>query len=309
MIENFNKYKDKLRQLKENPGAVFGLLYPYILLTILVVGIYYLGNINNVERQTVPPDIREIKTETDLKLQEPRTVPPVDIIKMSKPTDELIAKGKTIFTNICSTCHGTEGNGQGPGAAGLNPPPRNFTQNEGWINGRTISDMYTTLMEGIPNSGMVAYENLTPEEKLDVIHYIRSTFMKDPPVDSESDLETLDQQYNLSAGVKLPGQIPIEYAEEFIIKENEAKIKKVDKAVNLIMKESNTNSAKLFNEVTNDAHTALSYLVNSDSWRKSESTFVDFLTVNVNQDGFNGTVFNLSDSEWNTLYNYLIKII
>jgi len=309
MIENFNKYKDKLSQLKENPGAVFGLLYPYILLTILVVGIYYLGNINNVERQTVPPDIREIKTETDLKLQEPRTVPPVDIIKMSKPTDELIAKGKTIFTNICSTCHGTEGNGQGPGAAGLNPPPRNFTQNEGWINGRTISDMYTTLMEGIPNSGMVAYENLTPEEKLDVIHYIRSTFMKDPPVDSESDLETLDQQYNLSAGVKLPGQIPIEYAEEFIIKENEAKIKKVDKAVNLIMKESNTNSAKLFNEVTNDAHTALSYLVNSDSWRKSESTFVDFLTVNVNQDGFNGTVFNLSDSEWNTLYNYLIKII
>ena len=306
---NIDELKKKFGEIKETPAAVLGLLYPYILIIILAIGIFYLSNVNNIERQTVPPNVLEVKAANDIALQEPKTVPPIDIMKMSKPTDELIAKGKTIFTNVCSTCHGTEGNGKGPGAAGLNPPPRNFTQNNSWVNGRTISDMYTTLMEGIPNSGMVAYENLTPEEKLDVIHYIRSTFMKDPPVDSESDLETLDQQYNLSAGVKLPGQIPIEYAEEFIIKENEAKIKKVDKAVNLIMKESNTNSAKLFNEVTNDAHTALSYLVNSDSWRKSESTFVDFLTVNVNQDGFNGTVFNLSDSEWNTLYNYLIKII
>lgn len=306
---NINELKNKLNEIKKTPAAVLGLLYPYILIIILAIGIFYLSNINNIERQTVPPNVSEVKEVNDIALQEPKTIPPIDIMKMSKPTDERIAKGKTIFSNICSTCHGTEGNGEGPGAAGLNPPPRNFTQNEGWINGRTISDMYTTLMEGIPNSGMVAYENLTPEDKLDVIHYIRSTFMKDPPVDSESDLEALDQQYNLSAGVKLPGQIPIEYAEEFIIKENEAKIKKVDQAVNLIKKESSTSSAKLFNEVTKDAHTALSYLVNSDSWRKSESAFVDFLTVNVNQDGFNGTVFNLSDTEWNTLYNYLIKII
>lgn len=306
---NIDELKNKLNEIKETPAAVLGLLYPYVLIIILAIGIFYLSNINNIERQTVPPNVSEVKEVNDISLQEPKTIPAIDIMKMSKPTDKLIAKGKTIFTNICSTCHGTEGNGQGPGAAALNPPPRNFTQNDGWINGRTISDMYTTLMEGIPNSGMTAYENLTPEDKLGVIHYIRSTFMKDPPVDSKSDLEALDQQYNLSAGVKLPGQIPIENAEELIIKENEAKIKKVDQALSLIKKESNTSSAKLFNEVTNNAHTALSYLVNSDSWRKSESTLVDFLTVNVNQDGFNGTVFNLSDSEWNALYNYLIKII
>jgi mono/diheme cytochrome c family protein len=306
---NIDELKKKFGEIKETPAAVLGLLYPYILIIILAIGIFYLSNVNNIERQTVPPNVLEVKAANDIALQEPKTVPPIDIMKMSKPTDELIAKGKTIFTNVCSTCHGTEGNGKGPGAAGLNPPPRNFTQNNSWVNGRTISDMYTTLMEGIPNSGMVAYENLTPEDKLGVIHYIRSTFMKDPPVDSKSDLEALDQQYNLSAGVKLPGQIPIEYAEDFIIKENEAKIKKVDKALSLIKKESNTSSAKLFQEVTNNTQIALSYLVNSDSWRKSESALINFLTVNMNQDGFNGTVFNLSDSEWNALYNYLIKII
>lgn len=309
MIENFNKYKDKLSQLKTNPGAVFGLLYPYILLIILAVGIYYLSNINNVQRQTVPPDIREVKTETDLKIQEPKTVPPIDIMKMSKPASDLISNGKTIFNNTCSTCHGEQGNGKGPGAASLNPSPRNFTQNEGWINGRTISGMYTTLQEGVANSAMVAYDYLTPEQKLSVIHYIRSEFMNNPPEESVSDLEALDQQYNLSEGVQLPGQIPIEYAEEFIIKENESKIKKVDDALSLIKKNSNLGSVKLLTKVAGDLHLAISSLVNSSSWKKNESTFIDFLTINVNQNGFNGIIFNLNDYEWNTLYNYLIKII
>ncbi|MEJ2494010.1 MAG: cytochrome c [Ignavibacteriaceae bacterium] len=309
MIENFKKYTDKLSQLKTSPGAVFGLLYPYILLLILAVGIYYLNNINNVERQTVPPDIREVKTGTDLKLQEPRTVPPIDIMKMSKPTSELISNGKTIFNNTCSTCHGEQGNGKGPGAAGLNPSPRNFTQDEGWINGRTISGMYTTLQEGISNSAMVAYDYLTPEQKLSVIHYIRSEFMSNPPEDSESDLEALDQQYNLSEGVRLPGQIPIEYAEEFIIKENDSKIKKIYETISLIKKNSSSGSVKLLTRVTGDLHLAISSLVNSNSWKKNESTFVEFLTINVNQNGFNGILFNLNDSEWDTLYNFLVKII
>jgi len=306
---DLEKYKEQLNLLKENPGMVFGLLYPYLLVIILAVGIYYLTNIGNVTQQNIPPDIREVKPVSDLTLKQPQSVPPIDILKMSKPTDELIAKGKVIFNNVCSACHGAEGTGTGPGAAGLNPAPRNFTQNENWINGRTISGIYTTLQEGIPNSGMIAYDYLTPEDKLSVIHFIRSSFMIDPPVDSDSDLESLDQLYNLSAGVELPGQIPTKNAEEFLIEENTSKIKHVDEAISMIKKDSNSSSAKLLNEVTGDLNLALSSLANSDSWRKSESALVDFLTVNVNQNGFNGSVFNLSNTQWDALYNYLIKII
>ncbi len=32
-----------------------------------------------------------------------------------------------IFTARCSLCHGAKGEGNGPASAGLNPPPRNFT--------------------------------------------------------------------------------------------------------------------------------------------------------------------------------------
>lgn len=39
----------------------------------------------------------------------------------------LIAKGRQMYEQRCVTCHGEEGNGKGPAGAGLQPPPRNFT--------------------------------------------------------------------------------------------------------------------------------------------------------------------------------------
>jgi mono/diheme cytochrome c family protein len=37
------------------------------------------------------------------------------------------AKARETFNQRCSTCHGTDGKGSGPGAATLNPKPRDFT--------------------------------------------------------------------------------------------------------------------------------------------------------------------------------------
>jgi mono/diheme cytochrome c family protein len=39
-----------------------------------------------------------------------------------------LAKGKETFKMICANCHGEGGKGDGPGGAGLNPPPRDFTK-------------------------------------------------------------------------------------------------------------------------------------------------------------------------------------
>jgi mono/diheme cytochrome c family protein len=41
-----------------------------------------------------------------------------------------LAKGKETFKMFCETCHGASGKGDGPGAAGLQPPPRDFTKGE-----------------------------------------------------------------------------------------------------------------------------------------------------------------------------------
>lgn len=38
-----------------------------------------------------------------------------------------VAAGKEKFTMFCVTCHGESGKGDGPGGAGLQPPPRDFS--------------------------------------------------------------------------------------------------------------------------------------------------------------------------------------
>ena len=77
-----NKLFQKIKEdFSSNPGAVFGLLYPYVLVIILIIGIIYLSNINQVARQSVPPIIPDSTTALrDLEVKKARTIPPVDVL-------------------------------------------------------------------------------------------------------------------------------------------------------------------------------------------------------------------------------------
>jgi mono/diheme cytochrome c family protein len=304
---SYSNYKDKIDEIKQNHGMLFGLIYPYILVIILAVGIYYLANEANVAQQKVPPLTAQPVIITDLTLQQPKVISPVDINKISVPTTELIAIGSKIYKTTCAACHGDEGTGTGLGSVGLNPAPRNFTKHEGWKNGETITGIYTTLQEGIPNSSMISYDFLTPEENFSLAHYIRSEFIDDAPIDDETDLAGLEILYNLSAGKKVAGQMPIESAMKFIVKEQNYKFEKITEVV----EDLNTNSrtSQLLKNVTDDLQLALSALENSNQWRGSEDLLIKFLTTNVNQNGFNGKIFNLNSDEWNTLYNYFNNVL
>ncbi len=305
-----NKLFQKIRKdFTSNPGAVFGLIYPYILIIIVIIGIIYLSNINQVARQSVPPIIPDsTAAPKDLEVKKARTIPPVDVFEISKPTQQLIQEGQKTFTTVCASCHGENGTGTGPASVGLNPAPRNFTKDENWVNGRTISGMFTTLQEGIPNSAMISYDFLPPKERFAVIHYIRSTFMQNPPQDSRDDLAALDQTYNLSSGMEIPAQIPVAEAMDLILKENQGKINKLNSVYEMINKSRNS-SAVLFKNVTSDSKLALSSLIKSDSWNENRNLFEHFVTVNVNQNGFNGRIFNLTAAQWDELYKYLKQVI
>ena len=297
--------KEQIEKLKENPGTAFGLLYPFVLVIILVIGFYYLSNEANVAQQNIPPAVGLKKAVVeDLTIQQPKKIPPIDVYTIAEPTPELIAIGKKIFTTTCAACHGEDGAGAGPGAVGLNPAPRNFTSNEGWINGQTLSGIFTTLTDGIPNSGMIAYDFLTPKERFALAHYIRKEFISNPPKDDEFDLMGLDALYNLSEEMDIPGQIPVKSAMKLIIDENSSKVQKAKNALNKIMKDR-TARPVLLNKVTDDLNLAISALANSNKWKANKESLESFLTLNVNQNGFNGEIFNLSQSEWDLLYNYL----
>lgn len=300
--------KERFDHARENPGTLFGFIYPYILVVILGVGLYYLPNIAMVAQQNVPPSTLEVPEVADLNIQQPKLVPPVDLKKISKLAAELLEKGKKLYTINCTSCHGETGTGTGPGSIGLNPAPRNFTVHEGWKNGETLSGIYTSIEEGLEGSSMVAYDFLMPEEKFALAHYIRTEFITDPPEVNETELKTLDALHNLSAGTQQPGQIPTETSMEIIAGEYQENKQVIISTVEKINQDE-SEAGKLFVDVTNDLHLALSALSNSDNWRGSVDSFKKFLTSNMNQNGFNGGLFSLSQNEWNSLYQYCAGLL
>ena len=68
--------------------------------------------------------------------------------------------------------------------------------------------MYKTVQEGILKNGMAAYEYLPPEDRVAMIHHIR-TFAEFPEITDEEIFLQLDITYNLSAGLTVPNQIPV----------------------------------------------------------------------------------------------------
>lgn len=52
-----------------------------------------------------------------------------------------------MFTQRCTPCHGTAGHGDGPGAAALNPKPRNYTDTN-WQKSVKDDDIKKTILYG-----------------------------------------------------------------------------------------------------------------------------------------------------------------
>lgn len=75
----------------------------------------------------------------------------------------MAAEGKSIFMANCVACHG--GNGEG----GIGP---NLTD-KFWIHGGAINDIFRTVKYGVPDKGMVPWEQtLTPGQIAEVSSYI-----------------------------------------------------------------------------------------------------------------------------------------
>jgi mono/diheme cytochrome c family protein len=303
-----NGKKNIFEDLKAHPVKILGLIYPYILIIGVGIGMFYYSKLDKIGMNKIPPVISDTTSGIkDLTLKEPSVTPKADVVELVKPSQALIAKGKTLFTTNCVSCHGANGKGDGAAAASLTPKPRNFTSNKGWINGPKISGIYKTLSEGITGSAMVAFGTLTPEDKFSLAQYIRSTFVQNPPAVTQDEITDLEQTYHLAQGETNPGQIPIKDAMMFVEKEGHLKYQEVKNVLNQITSDSNNNGAVIFDRVTNNKIRALSVLSSTNEWHSNEQAFIDLVVNELSEDGFNDNVHSLTDSEWNTLYTYMSK--
>lgn len=89
---------------------------------------------------------------------------------------ETIEKGKALYNGkgTCFNCHGKDGLGNGPAAAGLDPAPRNF-QHHGFWRHRTEGEIFWVIKYGSPGTSMIGFgDQLSDEEIWTIIQYERT---------------------------------------------------------------------------------------------------------------------------------------
>jgi mono/diheme cytochrome c family protein len=96
----------------------------------------------------------------------------------------VLNRGMTTFKTYCASCHGVQGDGNGPAGKGLIPPPRNFTTPFIMFKFASVTanelptddDLVRTVTRGLHGTAMLQWS--VPEQRLrEVIQYIK-TFSK-----------------------------------------------------------------------------------------------------------------------------------
>jgi mono/diheme cytochrome c family protein len=71
--------------------------------------------------------------------------------------DGIPEEALNLFGTVCAACHGTDGSGNGPAAASLNPKPRNYTD-AAWQASVTDDDLRKIILlggQGVGKSAMM----------------------------------------------------------------------------------------------------------------------------------------------------------
>jgi cbb3-type cytochrome oxidase cytochrome c subunit/cytochrome c2 len=137
--------------------------------------------ISDEERLAV---IQYIKTFSDRWQKEPVN-PPIAISPEPAVTAASIKRGQQHFNQICFTCHGKDGKGDGPLAASLTDTwghavtPANFTLPAGAPGGVKLghdsTHIFKTIMTGVGGTPMPAFaDTFKPKEVWDIVHFVQS---------------------------------------------------------------------------------------------------------------------------------------
>ncbi|HSD88351.1 MAG TPA: cytochrome c [Kofleriaceae bacterium] len=89
------------------------------------------------------------------------------------PTPKLLETGKSVYNINCAACHGEAGDGKGPVAFSIKPPPRNFKKDP-FKAGDGVGEIFKTVTSGLPNTKMVGYPQLTEEQRWALAYYVRA---------------------------------------------------------------------------------------------------------------------------------------
>lgn len=82
-----------------------------------------------------------------------------------------VAKGATLYAQVCSSCHGATGNGDGPAGKDLDPEPIAFSDHER-AQSRSVMALYQVISQGVSGTSMVSFAALPDEDRWALAFYI-----------------------------------------------------------------------------------------------------------------------------------------
>lgn len=78
----------------------------------------------------------------------------------------LAETGQELFDRHCQVCHGPQGEGNGPGAQGLDPPPRDLTLRP-YKHGCGRGPIRRTITEGVSGTGMPSFGKTLSQDEIE----------------------------------------------------------------------------------------------------------------------------------------------
>ncbi len=308
-MKDVNEPKPEIdfRDLIRKPEKLFGYSYLYFLAALVFLGVLYVWNLTVVGKNGVPAAAPADSVAMDIPLVMPAVLPPIDVMQAGVSSPAAVDRGRDLFKANCVACHGEGGKGDGPSALTLNPAPRNFTSLQGWKNGAKVSQIYKTLQEGIPGTGMASYGYLPPADRFALAHYVR-TFAQGQPMDSPDDLRQLETLYQLSQGVNRPGQIPVAKAKRIVIAEGSAEVRRATALVKSLESDDADGGARLLRSVSADKERAVTALVIHGPEYPGLDAFIRTVSADPLLYGLKPAVNDLSREEWGSLFNYIASL-
>lgn len=299
MKKLFDYFHDEIdfKEIIKHPSRWFGYSFVWFFIIIFAFSVAFLNNLDYFQNNVTPfenPDSTKLFKDIELRLGGKIEGVSVNLIK--NPTNEMLARGEEIYKTTCITCHGETGRGDGIAGKGLNPPPRDFTSQNGWKNGRTIAEIYKTLQEGIPGSGMTAYDFLSPKEKISLYYIIRK-FASDFPSITDKDIAELDAKYQVTQSRNVPANIPIATAMLKINEEANPKINQ-SQSISRLLQDNGLNRYVI------DVSSFAAFLVNA----KNVDNILELILINIPRNGISTKFIYSSEKEKKDFVNKILAL-
>jgi mono/diheme cytochrome c family protein len=290
-------WQDEAQGLLSRYGVASGVLMTFaVFASIVVPGMLRENKLRPPGQVALTPGWLD---EAEAPATKGRDLPPVDPATVMTPTPKLLARGETLFKQNCTSCHGDNGQGDGPASGTLNPKPRNFTQPGGWKHSSRITDIFETVSRGIKGTGMNAFDFIAPADRMALVHYVRSLGKFDHGAEDPKATQALEDQFR-SKGMHIPNRIPVSLAIHKMVAEQSA-----PPPVALPSQTDNSASASLVRLTIADPRRVAQTVAETNRGQDWQVVAREW-SAGAPGNGFAPSVAGMSSAEWHELVSTLL---